>query len=258
METLFYKFVYSNITNNVEYDDDFKMFVESKNREHKVLLESFQNTNNITEVTAEDIIRDLKSVKRNKACGKDSVFYEHIIHGGFLVKKLVAKLFTAMLKFSYTPENMKEGIIITLHKGGKKSKKDPNNYRAITLSSVFLKLFEKVIVDQLKTDNKLMINKLQGGFQEKMGCIMTSFAFRECLHFSKENHSKLYVCFLDSRQAFDRVWHDGLFYKLWQLGVNKAIYKSILSMYAGIKVRCGLGTIYRIGLIFYKALSKVV
>ena len=130
---------------------------------------------------------------------------------------------------------MKEMIINTLYKSEKKSKKDPNNNRAITMSSVFLKLFKRVIVDQLKTDNKLMINKLQGGFQEKMGCIMTSFAFRECLHFSKENHSKLYVCFLDSRQAFDRVWHDGLFYKLWQLGVNKVLYKSILSMYDGIK-----------------------
>ena len=67
---LYFKKLYTP-TNNVEYDDDFKMFVESKNREHKVLLESFQNTNNITEVTAKDIIRDLKSVKRNKACGKD-------------------------------------------------------------------------------------------------------------------------------------------------------------------------------------------
>ena len=68
-----------------------------------------------------------------------------------------------------------------------------------------------------------------------MGCLMTSFAFRECLHFSNENNSKLYVCFLDSRQAFDRVWHDGLFYKLWQLGVNTNIYKSILRMYDGLK-----------------------
>jgi len=27
-------------------------------------------------------------------------------------------------------------------------------------------------------------------------------------------YSKLYACFLDCKQAFDRVWHDGLFYKL--------------------------------------------
>ena len=233
-----WKIYFTNLytpTYKVEYDNDFKTFVESKNMEHRVLLDSFQNTDNAAEVTVENIIKYLKQVKHNKASGKDSIFYEHLIYGGFLVKQLVSILFTAMLKFSYTPENMKEGIIITLHKGGKKNKTDPNNYRAITLSSVFLKLFEKVIVDQLNIDNKIKINKLQGGFQEKMGCLMTSFAFRECLHFSNENNSKLYVCFLDSRQAFDRVWHDGLFYKLWQLGVNTNIYKSILSMYDGIK-----------------------
>lgn len=62
-----WKLYFTNLytpTNNVEYDDDFKMFVESKNMEHRALLESFQSTNNITEVTAEDIIRYLKSVKR--------------------------------------------------------------------------------------------------------------------------------------------------------------------------------------------------
>ncbi|KAH3887776.1 hypothetical protein DPMN_011795 [Dreissena polymorpha] len=43
---------------------------------------------------------------------------------------------------------------------------------------------------------------------------MTSFSLSECLYYAKELKSSVYLCFLDARQAFDRVWHDGLFHKL--------------------------------------------
>ena len=46
---------------------------------------------------------------------------------------------------------------------------------------------------------------------------MTSFLLRESIFYAKENGSKLYVCFLDVKKAFDCVWHDGLFYKLYNL-----------------------------------------
>ncbi|KAH3701140.1 hypothetical protein DPMN_076124 [Dreissena polymorpha] len=59
--------------------------------------------------------------------------------------------------------------------------------------------------------------RLQGGFQDGLGCIMTSFSLRECLNYSREHSSPVYMCFLDARQAFARVWHDGLFYKLSSL-----------------------------------------
>lgn len=65
------------------------------------------------------------------------------------------------------------------------------------------------------------LNIQQGGFQEKLGCVMTSFVLRECIHFSRENSSPLYVCYLDGKQAFDNVWHDGLFYKLIELNVDE-------------------------------------
>ena len=55
-----------------------------------------------------------------------------------------------MYNNSYIPPSLKQGIIISLHKGGRKSKTDPNNYRAITLSSVLLKLFERIILEMVE------------------------------------------------------------------------------------------------------------
>ena len=119
---------------------------------------------------------------------------------------------------SYVSTDLKHGVIITLHKGGGKPKNDSNSYRAITLSSSILKLYEKVLLRRLQDTVNKPLHVLQGGFQPGMGSPMTSFVLNESIIYSKENHSKLFACFLDARQAFDRVWHDGLFYKLHKLG----------------------------------------
>ena len=65
----------------------------------------------------------------------------------------------------FVPESMKHGIIITLHKGGRKSKKVPNNYRAITLTSSILKLFERLILDRLYNSLEKPFNFMQAGFR---------------------------------------------------------------------------------------------
>ena len=50
---------------------------------------------------------------------------------------------------------------------------------------------------------------------------MTYFVLREILHHAREQSSKVFVCCLDGKQTFDHVWHDGLFYKLLDLGFER-------------------------------------
>ena len=174
-----------------------------------------------SDVTCDEIISTFKFAKKNKACGIDEIHYESIINGGSIITNLTAKLFTLMLKTSYTPDIMKKGSIITLHKGGNKSKRDPNNYRAITLSSVLLKLYERVILTRIEQSGQVKIHDLQGGFQKNSNCLMTSFLVRESSCYAREYNSKLYIAFLDVRKAFDTVWHDALRVMLYDTGIDK-------------------------------------
>ena len=49
---------------------------------------------------------------------------------------------------------------------------------------------------------------------------MSSLMLKECISFAKENHSKLFACFLDIHKAFDKVWHNGLFVQLYNTGIR--------------------------------------
>jgi len=171
-------------------------------------------------VPPEQVVSCVKTLTKGKASGPDKVSHEHLIYGINALAIPLSNLYTRMLTTGIIPTKLKEGEIITLYKGGRKRKDDPNSYRAITLSSSILKVYEIILLERCRDNILKTLHKLQCGFQEKLGCMMTSFALRESLFFAKENSSSVYLCFLDARQAFDRVWHSGLFFKLLHMNVS--------------------------------------
>ena len=214
-----------------EFDESFKMTVcDSVRILSQDTDESYQN--NIS-VSSEEIGSAIRLAHKGKAPGEDGIVYEHIMFAGEILHKVLAILFSAMINLAYVPAEMKKGAIITLYKGGNKSKDNPDSYRAITLSSVLLKLLERILLTRIQLFDTVSppIHAMQGGFQKNVGCLMTSFLLRESIFYAKENGSKLHVCFLDVKKAFDCVWHEGLFYKLYNSGVNKTFCKLIINMY---------------------------
>ena len=93
-------------------------------------------------VQPDDIKETIGNLPTGKACGFDIIYYEHLTPIRDLVSPVLAYVYTWMLRRSFMPDRLKRDVIITLHKGGRKRKDDPNNYRSITLTSVLLKLYE--------------------------------------------------------------------------------------------------------------------
>ena len=122
----------------------------------------------------------VENIKVNNICN------EHLINGGDLLLFYLTMLFDYMYCFVYVPLAVKRGIILTLYKGGHKPKNQCNSYRAKTLSSSVLKLYENVLLNRLQNSIDLPIHSMQGGFQPNVSCAMTSFILNESINFCRE------------------------------------------------------------------------
>ena len=168
------------------YDAEFQSHVEERVRTITSELPASCRNGDTACISVDEVVNAHKCMKTKKACGPDRVYNEHLIFGGSVLYEQLAKFYTDMYKYGFVPMPLKEGIIITLHKGGRKSKTDPNSYRAITLSSAILKLFERILLEKAKNSITKQLNWLQGGFRPNIGCNMSSVMLRECILYAKE------------------------------------------------------------------------
>ena len=118
-----------------------------------------------------------------------------------------------------------------------------DNYRGITLQPVLSKLFEKCLMVRLNHWSRCnnIISEMQGTNQLKCSCLETSFIVRETISYNVHKGGKIFVALLDARKAFDTVWQDGLFYKLYNYGINGKAWRILRKMFEDFKCYVRVG-----------------
>ena len=121
--------------------------------------------------------------------------------------------------------------IVNIFKKG--DREDPGNYRGITLLSVVGKVFCKILNNRLVQclDKEGALHEGQAGFRLNRGCMDNVYTLNEIVQGRLREDKKTYVFFLDIQKAYDTVWHDGLWYKLWDMGVKGRMWRVIKKMY---------------------------
>jgi hypothetical protein len=179
--------------------------------------------------TPEEVIQTIKKLPNNKAPGEDEI--PNIIIKNFSRKAVVQLhyIINAIFKLQHFPSHWKNAIVIPIPKTGKKA--EPGNFRPISLLNTLAKLTEKIIQIRLnRLDKKLKLTRdEQFGFRpghdtsQQVARIVTDVTHNY-------NKNKVTVmALLDIQKAFDRVWVQGLTYKLIKLKLPPNFIKLIHS-----------------------------
>ena len=115
-----------------------------------------------------------------------------------------------MLIHGHCPQSMLLGSMVPIPKINGTTNLE--NFRAITMSSIFVKLFDLVVLE--KCQDALNTSNLQFDFKRKSSTATCTFLVQETISYFNYNDSNVYCTLLDASKAFDRLEFCCLFKKL--------------------------------------------
>jgi len=87
-------------------------------------------------------------LKPRKSDGSSELATDHFINGGRDCLSLVAFLLTAITVHCHAPDSFRRSTILPIPEGHNVNKSESANFRGITLSSIFGKILDTIILDR--------------------------------------------------------------------------------------------------------------
>ena len=179
-------------------------------------------TLSLFDLSEEQLLKHLRSLYIKKFHGFDNISVRMVKMCEMSIVKPLTLIFKNSLNEGVFPLYWKKANITPIHKKGDKN--NIKNYRPISVLPVCGKLFERVIFDNLYTflENNNILNVNQSGFRIGDSSINQLISITHDIFRSFDTNPSLEVrsVFLDISKAFDKVWHEGLLFKLKSNGIQ--------------------------------------
>ena len=154
----------------------------------------------------------------------------------------IAKVFNLLFDSKLHPSMWSENMLLPLNKGDDLD--DPDNYRGISISSCFAKLYSLVLNERLidATEKFDLISQEQIGFLKRFRTTDHSFIINSIVNkLVKENNKTTYLASVDLRKAYDRIDMKLLIYKLRQTGTSSKLLATLEAMLQNIELIPNIG-----------------
>ena len=172
----------------------------------------------ITRVNCIQIQEIIKGLKLNKSPGYDLLTSKILKELPSLGIKYLVYIFNAVLRLHYFPLQWKVAQVVLILKPGK-APQSANSYRPISLLPLLSKVMEIIILKRLDhiIQEKNIIPDHQFGFRKQHSTVEQVNRVYSIARSALEKGQYCTAVFIDVSQAFDKVWHPGLLYKLKEI-----------------------------------------
>ena len=185
--------------------------------------------------TASDIEKSIARLKSFSSPGPDGVPSILLKECSSEIAVPICLICNKSMEEGSIPDSLKDGIVTPVYKGGDKTQ--PKNYRPVTLTSHIVKVFERIVCDELKRylDTIQVWNDNQHGFRRGRSCLSQLIEHHQKILDGLEEECSLDIVYLDFSKAFDKVDHKILLKKLLNIGVSGKLLRWLSNFLVGRK-----------------------
>ena len=180
-------------------------------------------------ITIHELRTTLRSLKNGKGVAEDLISNEMLKNLNQIGFGALLNTFNACLKSGTYPWHC--SVITPIHKAG--DRYDPDNYRAIAVSSCLGKAFSSILLSRLiafraeHCDDP--VNQL--GYRKGAQTNDHILTIKTLIDKYKKKKKKLYTCFVDLKKAFDTISRTLLLHKLTSLNIKGTFFSVLNDMY---------------------------
>jgi hypothetical protein len=187
-----------------------------------------------TEITAEEVERQIRNLKKRKAPGRDGVQNEAWTYGTERMVERMVELMNWVWRREGFPVDWRKGLICPVFKKGEKNRAE--NYRGITLLNRGYKLSASVLSERMKREieEKGVLPDSQAGFRKGKGTMDNVYILDHLTRNELRKGGRMCALFVDFRAAFDKVDSVKMFacMRERERGISEWLVRKVEEIYA--------------------------
>ena len=177
----------------------------------------------------EEVKYAMKRMKNRKAPGIDDIKIEQLKALDDEGIRILTDICNEVYTTGYLPQDLKHSIFVKLPK--KTNATECTDYRTLCLMSNVTKIILRIIAERNRRIFEREAGKTQSGFMKGKGTREGIFSLRIITEKMLEKHKKVYMCYIDYKKAFDRVYHALLMEVLSRNEIDEKDLKLIRNLY---------------------------
>lgn len=205
--------------------------------------ENTERKSNIRDIITIDKLEwAVNSFSPYKSPGLDGIYPIMLQKSFDIIGILMMEIYQACLDLQYFPTAWKETKVVFIPKAGKIQHFSPKDYRPISLSSFFLKTFERIIDDYIKSKFRSFDFSHNQHAYLKGKSVETALSDVVC-NIEKSLHYKEYTLasFLDIEGAFNNIYSDSIHEALVKTGIESDLVNWLMQMLLDRQISASIG-----------------